>query len=87
MDTKKIRRLIKEKSYLFWWIREKENISIDLLVEAILNYGNEKDIKKLFDLVGIKNVEKIFKKQIARKRKNYQPRTIHFFNLYFKQNA
>ena len=87
MDAKQVKQFIKDKSYLFWWIKDKENISIDLLVETILNYGNEKDVKKLFNLIGIKNVKKIFKKQTAQKRKNYQPRTIHFFNLYFKQNA
>lgn len=89
MNNQKIKRFIKEKKYLFWWIKEEdiENISIELLTEAILSYGNESDIKKLFNLIGIERVAKIFKMQISRKRINYQPRTVNFFRLYFNRNA
>ena len=66
---------------------DKKNISLDALVEAILNYGNEKNIKKLFELVGIKKVAEIFRKQASRKRVNYHNRTVHYFNLYFQKNA
>lgn len=47
----KIKQFIRENSALFWWIKpeEKMNISINALVEAVLNYGNEKSVKKLFD--------------------------------------
>ena len=42
-----------ENNTLFWWIKteEKKNISLDALVEAVLNYGNEKSVKKqgIFD--------------------------------------
>ena len=46
-----IKQFIRENSALFWWIKpeEKMNISINALVEAVLNYGNEKSVKKLFD--------------------------------------
>lgn len=89
MRTPEIKRFISENSSLFWWVKptEKENISINAIVEAILNYGDEKSVKKLFDLLGIKTVANIFKKQIAGRRVNYHPRTVHFFNLYFKRHA
>jgi len=89
MNDKKIKEFIKENECLFWWIKEeeKENISIDFLVEAILNYGNEKNVKKLFKMVGIKRVAEIFYRQIFRKRNNYYPQTINFFKLYFNKNA
>jgi hypothetical protein len=89
MKRLKIKEFIRENSSLFWYIKEdaKENISIELLVETILNYGNEKSVKKLFDLVGIKKVAGIFYKQISGKRVNYLPRTVHFFDLYFKKHA
>jgi hypothetical protein len=56
INTPEIKLFISENSSLFWYIpeEEKQNISIEFLIETILNYGNEKSVKKLFDLVGIK---------------------------------
>ncbi len=84
-----IKQFILENAALFWWVApdEKKNISINALVEAVLNYGNEKSIKKLFELIGIKKVAAIFDKQISGKRSNYHLRTKHFFQLYFKKHA
>lgn len=89
MNNSDIKEFIRENRSLFWYIKEdaKEDISIDLLIETILNYGNEKSVKRLFDLLGIKKVAEIFYRQTSGKRINYSPRTLHFFNLYFKKNA
>ena len=89
MNSPEIKRFIKENSVLFWWIKEeaKENISVIFLVETILNYGNEKSVKKLFDLVGIEKVAEIFYSNTNRKRVNYFPRTVHYFNMYFKKHV
>lgn len=89
MQRLKIKEFIRENSSLFWYIKEdaKESISIELLVETILHYGNERSVKKLFDLVGIQKVAEIFYKQISGNRVNYPPRTVHFFDLYFKEHA
>ncbi len=90
-NTPEIKKFIRENSSLFWWIKEeeKENIDIKFLVEQILNYGDEKSVKRLFELVGIDKVADIFYEQTSpeRMRVNYRPRTINFFNLYFKRNA
>ena len=88
MNSPEIKKFIRENSNLFWWIKEesKENISLNLLVESILNYGNEKSVKKLFELVGIKNVAEIFYEATNRIRVNYYPDVVNFFNLYFKRN-
>ena len=84
-----INKFIMENSSLFWWIKteEKKNISLDALVEAVLNYGNEKSVKKLIDLVGIKTTSNIFYRQISGKRSNYHKRAKHFFQIYFKRHA
>ena len=84
-----IKNFIKENSNLFWYIPEdkKEDISHEVLVEFILNYGNDKSVKKLFNLLGINVVADIFYKQTNRKRVNYQKRSVHFFNLYFKKHV
>ncbi|MDP8227792.1 hypothetical protein D4R71_02160 [bacterium] len=89
MNNPEIKQFIRENSYLFWWIREdaKAEISLNLLIETILNYGDIESIKNLFTLIGIKKVAEIFYQSIHRKRVNYHPRTINFFTLYFTRNA
>ena len=89
MNNPEIKQFIRENSYLLWWVKEesKENISLNVLIETILNFGNEKSVKKLFDLLGIKKVAEIFYHYTNRRRVNYHPRTINYFNLYFKKNA
>jgi len=89
MNSPEIKAFIKGNSALFWWIKaeEKENISLDFLVETILNYGNEQSVKKLFELVGIKQVAEIFYRQTSRQRVNYHPRTVHYFTLYFQRHV
>ena len=78
MGRKELRELIKENSSLFWYIpeQEKENISPELLVETVLNYGDEKSVRRLFDLMGINEVADIFYKHISGKRVNYSGRTV-----------
>lgn len=89
MKTNALKTFIKENTCLFWWIKEekKGDISLDLLVEMILNYGDGNNIKKLFQLIGIKKAAEIFNKQKSQRRVNYHPRTLHFFDLYFQKNA
>jgi len=87
--SKDIKHFIRENEALFWGVKpdERENISLNVLVETILNYGNEKRVKTLFDLIGVKTVADIFFRQISGKRSNYHQRTKHFFRLYFKRHA
>ena len=89
MHNKEITAFIKKKKNLFWWIKEedKTRISKKLLIEAVLNYGNEKDVKRLFELIGLKKVAEIFFKQLKHIRNNYHPRTIHYFTLYLKKHV
>jgi len=85
-----IQELIQENSHLFWWVPEdkKQNLSLDSLVEAILNFGDSKSVKKLFDTVGISTVADIFKKNTEnRTRINYFPDVVNYFNLYFEKYA
>lgn len=84
-----IKQFIREHSSLFWYIREdaKEDISLDILVETILSFGNCNDIRRLFELLGVENVADIFYKQISRKRINYKHRTMYFFKLYFDRHV
>ncbi len=84
-----IKNFIQENEALFWGVKleDKVNISLNVLVETILNYGNEKSVKRLFNLIGVKTVAEIFFQQISGRRSNYHQRTKHFFEIYFKRHA
>jgi len=88
MNSNEIKAFINDHGALFWYIPEhaKENISLNLLVETILQYGDIPDVKRLFELIGIEKVAAIFNQQISQRRCNYKPRTIHYFKLYFSLN-
>ena len=89
MNNKEIKQFIAENSSLFWYIPDdkKQDISNEVLVEFILNFGDDKAVKKLFELLGFNNVANIFYKQTQQKRVNYYPQVINFFNLYFNKYA
>ena len=62
MNSPEIKAYIKKHSSLFWYIPEdkKEDISHEVLVEFILNYGSMDDVKELFRIMGIKKVAEFF---------------------------
>ena len=89
MDKNK-QTLINANSHLFWWVPEhkKKNLSLDSLVEAILNYGDAASVRKLFEKVGVITVAEIFKKNTHnRTRINYFPDVVNYFNLYFNKHV
>jgi hypothetical protein len=74
---------------LFWHFNKTqlEDLSDDILVEYILNYGDEKAVKELIDLLGIHQVAAIFFRNTKGKRINYLPEVQNFFYHYFLRNA
>ena len=91
-NTEEIKAFIRENSHLFWYTpeKEKENISHELLVEHILNYGTMDAVRELFKVMGIRNVAKVFKNDInksERKKGNYNELTLNFFTLIFNKYA
>ena len=92
MNDPDIKQFIREHSILFWYIPEekKEEISNEVLVETILNYGDIKAVKQLIQLIGIKKTSQIFFESIQksdRRKGNYHELTINFFTLFFNQYA
>ena len=89
MNRPEIKAFIRKHSSLFWYIPEdkKEDISEDILVEFILNYGSLEDVKELFRIMGIKETAKVFYQAEGRKKLNYYPEVYNFFDLYFKKYA
>ena len=89
VNSEEIKSYIRERRDLFWYTKEdqKEKISLDFLVETILNYGSLEDAKKLFALIGIKETASIFLKNSRKDRSNYLPKVKNFFTLYFERHA
>jgi len=89
VNPENIKSYIREHSDLFWYTKadQKENISLDFLVETILNYGSLEDTKRLFALIGLKETASIFFKNSQKNRNNYLLKVKNFFTLYFKRHA
>jgi len=89
MNSPEIKAFIRENSSLFWYIpqEKKEDISQELLVETILNYGSLEQIKNLIRIIGIKEMARIFYSATGREKLNYYPEIYNFFSLFFKKYA
>lgn len=70
-----------------WYVDNKDNVSEESMVEHIFNYGDWDDYKKTEKAIGIKKVESLFEKMVAKKRVNLRPQTINFFENYFQKYA
>jgi len=82
-----IRDFIKKRPYLIWYTEDLDNLSENAIVEAVLNYGNFDEVKKMISILGVKKAAAIFRNQIKKKRVNYDPKTMNYFKLYFKKYA
>ncbi|MFO7789111.1 MAG: hypothetical protein R6V32_00935 [Bacteroidales bacterium] len=87
--TPEIREFIRENSDLFWYTPDdkKGEISEDLLVETILNYGDMNAVRKLLRIMGVERVAQIFQNLEGRQKLNYYPEIYNFFKLYFDRYA
>jgi len=82
-----IHTFAKKRPYLFWYTKNVPNLSEPAIVEAVLNYGDFDDVKKIMVLLGKRKVARIFQKQIKGKRINYEPKIVNYFTIYFKKHA
>ncbi len=82
-----INEFIKQRPYLVWYTKNYDNLSPDSVVEAVLNYGDWNDFKKMIKILGIKKTASIFRKRARQKRCNYDSKIKNYFRLYFKKYA
>lgn len=82
-----VTKLLKQKPYLHWWVKNKDTISLPSAVEAILNYGEIEDVQLLIQETGFDIVHTIFLDQIQRSRCNYKPQVKHYFTKFFQYHA
>ncbi len=89
MNSPEIKALIRRYSYLFWYITEdkKEDVSLEVLVEFILNYGDLDAVRDLLRVLGVKETAQAFYNATGRRKLNYFPEVYNFFNLYFQKYA
>lgn len=89
MNSPELKEFIRENSSLFWYTPKdkKEDIGPELLVETILNYGDINVVRKLFKLMGTREVAGVFFNATGRKKLNYYPEIYNFFELFFLKNA
>ena len=86
-SRKKIINFIKKRPHLIWYVKNYDKLNDESIVEHILNYGDWKDVQKLFSILGIKKTAKIFRKQISGWRINYNNKIKNYFSLYFNKYA
>jgi hypothetical protein len=81
--------LIRKYGSLFWYVREedKADLSLEAVVESILNYGDLDAVRLLIKKAGISKVASIFFSQVQRDRVNYFPQVENFFRLYFNRHV
>ena len=92
MHNEKIKKFIRQNSSLFWYIPEgkKEEISEEVLVETILNYGDMEAVRELMNLMGVDKVAGLFfdmQHKSERRKGNIHEITAHFFTEFFKRHA
>lgn len=87
MDKKLYDNLVQKRPYLWWWVRDKENMSLESIVQGVIGNGDMDDVMNLFHLIGREKVREIFLKQIANPRHNYRPQTVNFFRKVFTRNV
>ncbi len=82
-----LKKFMKDRKYLVWYVKNPENLPVESIVEHTLNYGDWDDVQKLIEIIGIKQTAKIFRKQINSFRTNYDKKTKNYFNMYFNKYA
>lgn len=91
MENQEARIAFLEKNKDLFWHFDKtklEALSIDVIVEYILNYGDENSVKELFEVYGLGETASIFFKNTNEGRRiNYLPEVKNYFTLYFNRHA
>lgn len=72
---------IEKNKHLFWYINPNklQNISNEVLVEFIFNYGQWEDVKELVKLLGFKELKRVFDETQERNINNYFPEMYDLF--------
>ncbi len=75
---------IEKNKHLFWYIKKEAipNISNDILVEFIFNYGTWQDVKDLIKIIGFQELKRVYDNlETDRQKGNYHPEVLNFLSL------
>jgi hypothetical protein len=82
-----INSFIRQRPYLVWSTKNYDGLSEEAIVEAVLNYGNFKDVKEMIGILGMERTAEIFRKEAIKKRCNLRPEIKNYFQLFFNKYA
>ena len=73
---------ITKNEHLFWYIKKEAipNISNDVLVEFIFNYGTWDDVKDLIKIIGYQELKRVYDNITGRKIGNYLPEMLNLMH-------
>ncbi len=80
-------KTLKDKPFLVWYVKNKNNLSDKSVLEHILNYGNWEDFLEAEKIMGISRLKSLFNEIKNAKRINIKPQTINYFENYFARYA
>lgn len=82
-------QFIEKNKHLFWYIKPDKikDISNDVLVEFVFNYGTWNDIKELIKIIGYPELKRVFENITGRKVGNYIPEMYDLFHRIVIKNA
>lgn len=87
MDKELYDQIVEESPHLWWWVRDRKNLSTDNVVEGVLSNGDMDDVLRLPQLLGREKVREVFLKRVSKPRHNYRPQTANFFRKLFAQDV
>ncbi len=50
MDRELYDQIVKERPYLWWWVQNKENLSLGSVVQSVLANGDMDNVERVFQL-------------------------------------
>ena len=76
-------QFIAKNAHLFWYIKKESipNISNEVLVEFIFNYGTWDDVKELIKIIGFQELKLVYEQVTDRKVGNYFPEMLNYMGL------
>jgi hypothetical protein len=74
---------IEKNRHLFWYIKQDKipEISNVVLVEFIFNYGTWEDVKELVEVLGYKELRRVYESLDERQKGNYFDPAINYLSL------
>lgn len=80
---------IEKNKHLFWYVKPEKirDISNDVLVEFVFNYGSWEDIKQLIKIIGYPELYRVFNNVKGRRVGNYIPEMYDLFQRIIKKHA